>query len=285
MAESVSPNTEPGSLIAVWQALRAFIRSSGPTVALCITGVSLLWLKDLYNMLLEPPVYRQFLSGLGILTLSFLHIYGTYQNSKKSKRADVLERENDQLREVIIKSQGDHRENCSRKLLSLAEQLQFDGNDRISLYKYEHDKFIMLGRHAERPDLRKPGRGVYSADQGVIGGAWKSGNGSCFVDDLSDPADDLENYINENSVRFQVSREITIGMSMKSRTIAAFCLKDHGGLGRAAVIVFESLAVNRFKEEQLRSIIEGAAGRELSLLLDVLKPFEPSLDLAKGKGF
>ena len=170
-------------------------------------------------------------------------------------------------------------------LYPIADQLGFRGSDRISLYRYDSGNFVMIGRYSEQPEFKAPGRAIYPAAQGVIGQAWRSAAGRAFVNNLPDPEADLEAYKEQNARLFGFPMEVVDGLRMRSRTIGAYVLKDWNGLGRAAVLVFESLEPNRFADDELAEIAAGLHGEQLSLLLNVMKPQEPSPLLARSKGF
>lgn len=142
----------------------------------------------------------------------------------------------------------------------------------------------MLGRHSKRPELSQPGRAIYPADQGVIGKAWHSNDSYCFVDDLPDPNESLDEYLQHNSERFDFTNEVCANMPMKSRTIGAFCIEDNANVKNVAVLVIESLEPSRFSFDELQNVVSKSQ-RDLGFLLEVLKPLEPSLELARGKGF
>ncbi|MEZ0251846.1 MAG: hypothetical protein ACAH20_12975 [Methylobacteriaceae bacterium] len=284
MSEENLKPPEPGSLARVWREIRALLRTSGPPIGLCITGISMFVLKDLYLQLWEPSILLKIGAAAAILGLSGLHVWATYANNTRSRKVEQLTHENYELREIVKLSELTHQERCSKRLVTIGDILSFKNGDRISLYKYEEKKFIMLGRHSKRPELSQPGRAIYPADQGVIGKAWHSNDSYCFVDDLPDPNESLDEYLQHNSERFDFPNEVCANMPMKSRTNGAFCIEDNANVKNVAVLVIESLEPSRFSFDELQNVVSKSQ-RDLGFLLEVLKPLEPSLELARGKGF
>lgn len=190
-----------------------------------------------------------------------------------------------QLKSIIQNLEGDYFEHCSSQLQLMGDRIDLRGSDRLSLYKYENEQFIMIGRYAQRPEFRATGRGIYPADIGIIGHAWRSPHGFAHVHDLPDPAFDLDAYCSENQERFGMPLEITRDLVMKSRTISAHVLHHRMLQDRRAVIVIESLEPDRFSQEELAAVVGGPTGRQLALVLEVFRGREPSPGVALEKGF
>jgi hypothetical protein len=135
------------------------------------------------------------------------------------------------------------------------------------------------------PELDKPGRGVYPVDQGVIGSAWKAGDGKCVVQDLPDPINDLESYCARSRDEWGLPLSVTKRLIMKARSVAAFALNGHNNSVRDAIVVFESTDANRFSIELLEQHVLGPTGKDIAHLLKIMGEREPSLDYAAAKGF
>ena len=224
--------------------------------------------------------------GLTILAISgVLYFFSIRSIYIREQLISHVRDENKELRHIVDSADGDYFEICTRHLISFWKYMDMHGNDRVRIYKYSDGTFVMLGRFAEVAELKARGRGIYQADYGVIGAAWRSADGCAFVDDLPDPETDLSGYLSESMNRFNMPREVTSGLRMKSRTLAAFVLKAWRSDERHAVIVFESLAPRRFEQHELDAAVSGTLGENLSLVLDILKAREPSPDFASAQGF
>ncbi|RWC18587.1 MAG: hypothetical protein EOS51_16595 [Mesorhizobium sp.] len=189
------------------------------------------------------------------------------------------------LQSLIASFGTDYFDIWTKRLQVLAEELKFDGQDRISVYRYADEAFTMVGRFSVRPELNKPGRSVYPANQGVIGAAWRSGEGKCVVTDLPDPEAALQAYLDRCEAEWQLPNEVVQAMTMKPRSVAAFALMNSQKTARNAIIVFESTAAGRFSAAMLERRVSGGSGKEIVLLLEVLQVHEPSLEYAHDKGF
>ncbi|MER8431369.1 hypothetical protein [Mesorhizobium caraganae] len=189
------------------------------------------------------------------------------------------------MAKIISGFGSDYFDIWAKRLQVLAEELNFDARDRISVYRFDDDAFTMVGRFSVLPDLNKPGRSVYPANEGVIGAAWKSGDGKCIVTDLPDPITDMDGYLQHNLDHWQIPNEVVRNMNMKPRSVAAYSLMDPHKKSRNAIIVFESTAVDRFSSTTLERRVNGSSGKEIVHLLEILRVREPSLEYARAMGF
>lgn len=185
-----------------------------------------------------------------------------------------------------LKSVGDDYYGIWRNILSIwAGELNFSASERISVYKHTGAAFLMLGRYSLSPLFSKRGRATYPANQGCIGEAWRSAEGSCFSNQLPDPGRNLAQYQQAQNQNWNVPPDVTRDLSMKPRVIAAFCVLDATGTQRQAIVVFESTRVRTLNEGALRQFLELKGNAQLVLMMDALKFQEPSLELAKQEGF
>lgn len=212
-------------------------------------------------------------------------IYSAIRQGFLEHKVSHLEGEKTEMAKIISGFGSDYFDIWGKRLQVLAEELNFDARDRISVYRFNDDAFTMVGRFSVLPDLNKPGRSVYPADEGVIGAAWRSGDGKCIVTDLPDPTADWDEYLKRNLDQWQMPNEVVQSMNMKPRSVAAYSLMDPQGKARNAIIVFESTAADRFSSATLEKRINGGPGKEIIHLLEILRVREPSLEYARAKGF
>ncbi|ESZ17701.1 hypothetical protein X735_09915 [Mesorhizobium sp. L2C085B000] len=257
------------------------------TVALAVSAVGLTFATDLLDIVPDPTVawHTRALAGLALFVTVFGVVYSTSRQGSLEHGLAASKDEVVKLQSLIASFGTDYFDTWTKRLQALAEELKFDGQDRISVYRYADDAFIMVGRFSIRPELAKPGRSVYPANQGVIGAAWRSGDGKCVVTDLPDPEADSQAYLARCEADWQLPSAIVQAMTMKPRSIAAFALNNSQKTGRNAIVVFESTAADRFSAATLDRRMRGGSGKELVLLLEVLQVHEPSLEYAHGKGF
>jgi hypothetical protein len=257
------------------------------TVSLLVSAVGLSVIKDLGEAVLDENLHwgmRAFYGSLVAATL-LCAWYGTIGQAKLSNENRRLEEQVSAANELVQNFGSDYFALWDTRLEVLAEVLHFDARDRISVYRHTGNSFTMVGRFAPLPELDKPGRGVYPVDQGIIGAAWRSGDGKCVAQDLPDPILDLDAYCARSRDEWGLSIAVAKKLGMKSRSIAAFALNGHNNGVRDAVVVFESTDPERFAVEHLENHIKGTTGRDIAHLLKIMKEREPSLEFAVARGF
>lgn len=254
---------------------------------LLVSAVGLVFLSDLFFIALdgEREPWQRILSGLTFLVVLGAVWLPIKEAPKLERKVEQLEDEVLRLEGVISALGGDYFELLRNKLRAMADQLEFDGADRISVYRYDDGQFTMVGRYAERPEFDKPGRTIYPANQGVIGTAWSSADGYSSVADLPDARTEWANYRDVNNKVWKLPMSVVDSLNMRSRSIAAHVLKHPTTSARNAIIVFESEAPNRFDNVDLKSRCTGAWGQETSQFLESMRSREPDLKFAKTRGF
>lgn len=256
-------------------------------LVLVISAILLVFALDLFKLAFDDKARWYWRAGSGVLLLATVAScwYGT-----KAQRH--LTAENARLRDQVesdaqlIESFGsDYFETWENFLRNLSESLNFDARDRISVYRHDGSAFTMVGRFAVLPELQKPGRGVYPVDQGVIGAAWKSGEGQHVVQDLPDPITHLEAYCTRSKDDWNLPIGTTKKLTMKPRSVAAFALNNAKNSSRDVIIVFESTDENRFDVTRIESALKGSDGKNIVHLLELMRKREPSLPFAALRGF
>ncbi|NKC16852.1 MAG: hypothetical protein GKR94_33070 [Gammaproteobacteria bacterium] len=266
--------------------LGLFLDEYWPILLVVLGGVFMAFVPNLLPAPLDMPQgTKQWLRASGALTIIFAFALGNIHVYKRTSRANTLSREKRKLEKIIQGFGDDYFDIWRTKLGHIAKTLGFGDQERVSIYRYsDHDRaFYMLGRYSEGPDFSRRGRGVYPDDQGCIGEAWKSGE--AVARDLPDPDSEPDKYASVMADCWNIDSETLRKMLMKSRLIFAFALRDRADLQRTAVIVFESTTVDGFDVNDVRTFIDGIAGREIAHLIEVLRPLEPSPDVARSRGF
>ena len=197
-----------------------------------------------------------------------------------------LSRGNKSLKNEVYRLKGEldlrkkrYAELINGELLILSQILNFENNERISLYKHEGKAFVMLGRYSLNPEHRKKGRGIYPDTQGCIANAWRQGK--VFVDNLPDVE---EKYCQVVQRDWNMPPDVTRGLTMRSRTIAAFSISDFQN-DRIAVIIFESVRDKAFREHKLQEIMSNGEEKRIALLLEKTASVEPASQYALEEGY
>ncbi len=138
-------------------------------------------------------------------------------------------------------------------------------NERVSLFRWEGDHFILVGRRSPRPAFdRSPGRESYPASEGCLGRAWD--DGTAEEQSLPDPGlDDTprRRWLQTQSRRWAVPETTAAGFTMRSQSYAAFRVESLDRQRSLGVIVFEST---------LSADEVSAAGSKRRLSVGDLKP-------------
>lgn len=257
------------------------------TVALIISGLGLAFATSLWGVAEDHSarLYLRLLAYTGLLITLAALIFSAIRQGSLQRQLSTVETEKEKLEELISGFGSDYFDIWAKRLQVLAEELAFDARDRISVYRFADDAFTMVGRFSVLPDLCKPGRSVYPSNQGIIGTAWQSGDGKCLVTDLPDPDADLDAYLDRSLAEWQMPNDVILAMTMKPRSVAAYALMNQQKSERNAILVFESKAADRFSGPSLEKRVNGSSGKEIVLLLEILRVREPSLEYARKKGF
>ncbi|MFD4957890.1 hypothetical protein [Microbacterium sp. NPDC058389] len=118
-------------------------------------------------------------------------------------------------------------------LRNLAEHCNADANnDRVSVYYFYDDRFVMLSRYSLHPDYKRAARKEYPTNQGAIGEAWSVGSAVITLPKTR------ANWERSLVSKYGYSRAEAQALRMHSTSIAARRVEvDHNAVG---VIVFES---------------------------------------------
>ncbi|MCB9983725.1 MAG: hypothetical protein H6861_08675 [Rhodospirillales bacterium] len=152
--------------------------------------------------------------------------------------------------------------------------------ERITLYI--HDKngsFIQCGRYSANPQYRGVNRTNYPDTEGCIAKGWE--NGWHFDASFPCPDTDKAGYIDYCLNEYSVPRNTTRRIKMKSRLYAVSCVKKNEE--SFAVIVVESLEMDRFSEDILKVALEEQSDY-LGHIVCVLRNYIPEPNAAESLG-
>lgn len=266
-----------------------FARRMLPLVLSLLAMVGSAFLADWTSPLFWAAPKAEFRNALveNLLAIATILVAGAaFIVTNSDLKAARVAQEKCETFKSALKSVGDDYYGIWKNILSIwANDLNITASERISVYKHSGSAFLMLGRYSLNPSFSKRGRATYPANQGCIGAAWRSADGSCISNLLPDPAKGLPRYLQAQEDAWAIPPEITRELSMKPRVIAAFCVLNATSTQRQAIVVFESMNAGRLNEEDLRDYLESKGNSQIVLMMDALKFQEPSLELAKKEGF
>lgn len=132
-------------------------------------------------------------------------------------------------------------------LRNLAEHCNADANnDRVSVYYFHDDRFVMLSRYSLHPDYKRAARTEYPTTQGAIGEAWSVGSAV-----LTLPVTRAK-WEQKLVSKYGYTKEEAKALRMHSTSIAARRVEvDHNAVG---VIVFESTDEDTVTQDTLDSV-------------------------------
>lgn len=219
--------------------------------------------------------------GAGVL----LTVAGNFATFRRRPRITELERENARLRGLRSREITTYRANLRDELARvLREDLGYGDAERISLYRPHGGTFQLLGRYSENPELeRSPVRLFYPTDQGVLGAAWR--DGSAAEESLPDPVRDEADYYVELWSRWGIPESVSRTMTMRSRALVGYALKEPRGTDRVAVIVVESENIGILSEEAVRKAMKGVSGERLCDFLERGSDIEPDPGYARRENY
>lgn len=134
-------------------------------------------------------------------------------------------------------------------LRNLAEHCNTDANnDRVSVYYFHDDRFVMLSRYSLHPDYKRAARKDYPTNQGAIGEAWLVGSAV-----LTLPTTRAK-WEQRLVSKYGYSKEEAKALRMHSTSIAARRVEvGHNAVG---VIVFESTDEDTVTQQTLYFVDE-----------------------------
>ncbi|WP_337970234.1 hypothetical protein [Virgibacillus salexigens] len=147
-------------------------------------------------------------------------------------------------------------------------------DDRITIYRYNNDKFIPVGRYSENRELSLQGRSEYPKNKGFIAKSW--GNGKYHIDNLPNFETEPKLYLEDVANKSNMNKGVIKGLSMKSRCYFCKNLKNRSNMEDKAVVVIESLKASFKDIDKIERTLDGEFGK---LLLEAI---ENNLPIGKG---
>jgi hypothetical protein len=173
-------------------------------------------------------------------------------------------------------------------LAYLFEKMNLKNSERISLYKFINDKFYVLGRFSNNPELRKRGRNSYKKE-GLIFKAWQVGkyfkNSGIPIPNMGTRSKFRKGYYKTLSDIARIDEETVWNMNMKSRSFYLKALKDSGNVENTSIIVIESLNENGFQIDFIDEILSFEEEKKLVTFVEKIDWDFPNINKASEKGF
>lgn len=208
-------------------------------------------------------------------------------NNLKAEKQD-LDIKIQKLESQISKINNNSIEIVDTHLAYLFEKMKLGSKERISLYKFIDDKFYVLGRFSNNPELRIRGRNSYKKE-GLIFMAWQLGkyfkNSGIPIPNMSTRPKFRKGYYKVLNDIASIDEDTVWNMKMKSRSFYLKALKDSGNVENTSIIVIESLNDNGFQSNEIEQILTPEEERKLVTFVEKIDWDFPNINKASEKGF
>jgi hypothetical protein len=249
---------------------------------LAITGVVITLPKE--NTGLTTGFIFLLIFGLGTILSNFLLWKKDHNITKYKATIDDLSCKIEKKQKIIegyVLMSSDIINNYLSVLSN--DTFQLTDSERISLFKFEGDTFIRIGRYSKNPIFKENGRISYPSNEGCISMAWQ--NGEFFIDQLPDPDKNLKSWCNEQYTKCKVPKDISKKLTMKSRNLFAIAIEDSIHRNRIAVMVIESIKIDAINPRLIKEALNSIERVKLYDLINRMKDIVPDLRTAIEKGF
>lgn len=204
-------------------------------------------LCDIKNGDHNTVIFNRNWDDLGPLLLIFAILLGligiglNIKQKENQKSNESLKIENQNLEKKLGDIKKEYYKVCSDTIKFMFDDFfaNSDGNGRVSIYKHQDDKFILLGRYSKNPQYNKRGREIYLDDEGFISKGWEIGE---FIIDHSPKwignGRDYKSFMKSNC---SISDETLKKINMKSCSFFVTRIENEDARNPLGVIVFEKL--------------------------------------------
>ena len=222
---------------------------------------------------------NNFLFFTGVVFL----LIGNFVAWRRSPGIRSLKKRVSELEDILEQSKDDYFQLIENHLAILAnDKIGLSDKERVSIYKFEEDTFIMLGRYSKNPEYCKRGRGQYPANEGIIARAWQ--NGEAFVANLPDPCNEEDRYLEEMKNTWGINKSTVRNFKMKSRCYYGFAI-ENAEQQRIAVVVIESVNPEGLVKDEIKKILVNGEAKAIGNFLKRMRRLEPSPSFAKREGY
>lgn len=138
-----------------------------------------------------------------------------------------------------------------------------NGNSRVSLYKHQGDKFVLLGRYSDNPAYSKSGLEQYNDDEGFIAKGWQSK--IYEIHSIPQWKQNGSSYKSFMKINCKIDDIRLKGLTMKSRSFYVYRL-DSDTSNPYGVIVFEKMENSQINTNLIDNIFTHHKPQIINLL-------------------
>lgn len=202
--------------------------------------------------------------------IMFASVIVSAKRNLHNRNIAVELKKNEDLRKSIQIYQDEYYKLCSNNILSMFKTFFVSHDERISIYKFNDNHFILLGRYSKNQKFNKKTEYQYSSEEGLIGKAWN--DGETFIEGA--PKWSKKNKASYNNFMKKIcsiTDKRLNNLTMKSQSLYIVTLHDDNTAEDPdGIIVFESMNPIKVCKTECDLLIEERK-KELFLLLKNMK--------------
>lgn len=208
------------------------------------------------------------LSFFSIIMVISVIISARANLSGKTLKTEI--EKNKSLEKQIEITKEEYYKLCSSNILTLFPEFYTTGSDRISIYKFNNNHFILLGRCSKNANYNKRTNYEYSHNEGLIGKGWENDN--ALITGAPKWTNKNKRSYNEfMKQQCNVTDKRLNKIIMKSQSLYAKTLHDDKTAEDPdGIIVFESINPTKVNKSECDNLIDSKK-TELLLLLKNMK--------------
>ncbi|MEB6041199.1 hypothetical protein [Enterococcus gallinarum] len=234
----------------------------------------------LLTLLLGMPFFQEWLVKISFVNYLYIFLILIVFIWDIQGQGDQIEKHENKIDELT--TDNNEMEEYNEMLLSslaslptdflelVFKELCFNSSERISLYTFRENSFVIAGRYASVKPLMTQGRQSYPEGEGYIGKAWRCPDSSdtYYKDGLPDYEQEQDLYIETVKTETGLKKGVIKTLTMHSRSYYVKLIRDHGN--PIGIIVLESNQP-KFpkKKDEITNILDGMSGNHLATLIKV----------------
>lgn len=191
-----------------------------------------------------------FIIGFSILIIIASIIYKVW-GYKKLLEKEEYERKLNRIQEEYTKLCGDY----IKIIFSNFFEISKNQGGRVSIYKIQSDKFILLGRYSNSNQYNKRGRNSYPINKGFIFEGWDKGEFS--IEGIPKWVGSGKEYKKYVKLHCNIDDATLRKITMKSRSFFIKTIENEKSDSRQdlGIIVFEKMEESKINSDSIKQVI------------------------------
>jgi hypothetical protein len=192
----------------------------------------------------------------GGIVLALIYLFLNYKNKNQYITDVELSNKIDTLEEKFKSSKSEFYKLCSDIIKSDFSDFfnNSENNGRISIYKFEDNKFYLLGRYSSNPAFNKSSRDYYPANEGFIAKGWE--NVTYSVNGVSKHRGKGRDWKKSIKNKCHISDSTLNKIRMKSCSFYIKRIRNEDSRDPLGIIVAEQISPEEINSEHITKPIE-----------------------------